>query len=178
MDRVDPVSELEQMIATMDSLMVYETMTKLIGRCRQRRMSPNVYEEHVGSIKQLWIVYDVFKLSGRVYYWLLSPTPLFSYAREAEERWERCNRLAIGPTPDYIVNDVAHPAYIRPYIDKPEALHMVRRDRGRANFATSRRWSYTGVKLPLGIPYRAIDVGSLIPVFNLPDGTVAGLTIK
>jgi len=141
-----------------------------------------LYEIHGVLETPKWQVVDVLFDGTQYHYWLVSfdKGHIFSFTSEAGTEWPKCFELRICQA--QFTEMIAHPDDIREHVNKMEDLHYATEE---TKYKQSRRWTTLRKsispqlyeELPLGKPYRAIDIGGLVPVFKLRDRLI-GLTIK
>lgn len=164
-------------------LNAFHDVYRILWKARRINLGIEIYEEHAGEKKPKWRLVDIWKFKGVHRYWMVTLTDagLQSFTMIQGEL-KKCMKASFVE----LSESIADPNDIRRYIKKPEDInyvHNLRRPRPKWPTPT-KTWTWlsdrTGIdtsKLPLGKPYRAIDIGSLVPVFRFKD-RVIGISIK
>ncbi|MHA2064988.1 MAG: hypothetical protein ACXABY_11495 [Candidatus Thorarchaeota archaeon] len=164
----------------------YNELEELAGKSRKAGLVPLIYERHEGVEDQpKWIVLSVFFHKNVPYYWLVrfkegtKHVVSFTSMAGTPNAWPSCLNVKLVKLPSGYY--IAHPEDVLSRIRDPQVLNYSTHRSSKSDkwwtCIMKRCESEIYAKLPLGKLYRAIDVGSIIPVFRAQDRLI-GLAIK
>ncbi len=164
----------------------YEEVRATIWRSRRVGLIPLMVEKHGDIETPKWMIMDVIFEKGVPYYWLVAfnekdgRDEVTSFASAAAGDWPTCFILSLVPVPP--VTRIAHPDDVQERIRGVSDLNysstgQARISRKRWTAITKRSNPQIYDALPLGKPYRAIDIGAIVPIFRT-ETKILGLAIK
>jgi hypothetical protein len=139
-------------------------------------------EKHEDTETPKWMALDVIFEKGLPYYWLvdINGKEVFSFSSAAGGDWPSCFIVSLVPLPSETL--IAHPDDVQEHIRGVSDLsysttHQTRNTRRRWTTISKRNNPQIYEALPLGKPYRAIDIGAIVPIFRT-ETRLLGLVIK
>lgn len=137
--------------------------------------------------RDTWIIWGVFQIFNIYYYWLVNiEKGVFSSYTVAMNN-KRLNKLKISVVdiPNGWNDALAKSDQILPYVRKAKYLHYTTAtnydgyERTNGKWLTVTRHQHPDLQksLPLGKLYRAIDIGSFVPVFR-SESVLVGLGVR
>lgn len=160
-------------------------MQQFINRTRRYHMAPVISTPNGYGTNNSWFINGIFTINGINYLWLVgyNSLPLNSYCLEAGVGRLQLS-LDVGQLSDWHLNNVARVDDIRAQIRHPDDVDILTNsagpNRGRIRHRDvsrprNRHWRlFTEPDLvnniKLGITWRAIGYGALVPVFRVENG--------
>ena len=183
--RLSYTEQLYRDIHRIPAVTAYNEMAELIGKGRKAGLVPKLYEVHGDTETPKWMVMDMFFHGPTPYYWLVSfdedHVVSFPAVASSDEALPKCFTVKFVKRPG--TDLIAHPEDVRARVKrKPEILSY---STHAINHKTAKWWTSISKRanpniygnIPLGKLYRAIDVGSLVPIFRMKDKLI-GLVVK
>lgn len=183
--RLSYTEQLHKDLHRLPAVTAYHEMAELIGKGRKAGLVPKLYEVHGKIETPKWMVMDMFFHKSTPYYWLVKfdgeHIDSFPAVASCDEALPKCFTVRFVKLPG--IDLIAHPEDVRARVKhNPELLSYSTR---APNHKTVKWWTSISKrsnpniydKLELGKLYRAIDVGSLLPIFRTKD-RIIGLAVK
>lgn len=161
------------------------TMEQLWRMSRRADMCPVIHGAGMFGALNCWYLNAIFSINKEFYYWFVgyNKLPLNSFCMPAKKLFAKTQiNLDIVPIDIWHRDNIAHIDDIQEYIRHPHDLNILTNaagpNKGRVRQyrdIRNKHWQLltdktliSGVKL--GVIWRALDFGALMPVFRVDDG--------